>query len=150
MDTFRIPRAEIEAKILLADGDEITGQVFVPEVGPSGRPGRMVDRLSDEQEPFLPVATANGPVLVNIEQILTVRVQEDQSLEDENATEVVEVHLRMAGGATVVGRVGYAMPAERSRLLDYLNAEPCFVKIEQDHGVVLVQRRFINNVRLSG
>jgi len=150
MDTFRLPRAEIEAKILLVDGDEITGRVFIPQFGPSGAPGRLVDRLNDEQEPFVPVSTANGPMLVNTERILTVRVQEDQDPEDKNAMEVIAVHFRMAGGATVAGRVGYSMPAERSRLLDYLNAGPCFLKIEQDHGVVLVQRRFISSVRLSG
>jgi hypothetical protein len=146
MEELRVPRAEIEARILLEDGYEIAGRVFIPEVGPSGA-ARLVDRLSDPLEPFLPVSTPHGPLLVNILRILTVRVQDDPSDDDVSSLTVERIHLRLVGGATILGKIRYAMPPERSRLLDYLNAGSGFVKIETDHGTVLVQRRLITSIR---
>ena len=147
METFKVPQREIEARLLLEGGQEIDGKLFTPELGPDGEPGRILDRLNDPAENFLALVTNRGPLLVNTDWIVSVRLPLGEEMLDPTAQECLGVHFRLAGGSTVMGNLSFSMPPERSRLVDFLNAGPRFLKLVDDHGVLLVQCRFVVTVR---
>ena len=152
MDTFRVPRRQVEATVLLEGGLELDGKLFTPELGPNGEPGRLQDRLNDPTKDFLPLSTARGPLLLNTGWIVSVRLaagEEPEESGEPGGHEAMAVHLRLAGGSTVMGKLPFSMPPERSRLLDFLNAGPRFVKLIDEGGTILVQRRFIVTARES-
>jgi len=61
----------------------------------------------------------------------------------------VPVRLSLTGGVNLLGTLIVVMPAERSRVLDYLNAADRFLPLFGDGSVTLVQRRFVVTVRTA-
>jgi hypothetical protein len=59
----------------------------------------------------------------------------------------VPARLSLAGGISVVGTLAIAMPPERSRVVDYLNAAGRFLPLLSEGTVTLVQCRFVVTVR---
>ena len=150
MDIFQVPRREAEASILLDDGRTLEGQLFLATTGPDGRPETIWERLNDAGEEFVPMACGRDRFLLNKSGILTVTVprEEDALHEDDgNGAKEVAVRLTLTGGISLLGRLHIAMPVERSRVLDYLNAAPRFLPLHPPHGITLVHRRFIVSVR---
>lgn len=151
MSSFRIPKREVEARILLEGGKEISGALFAPRYGPHGKPGTIEDRLSDTKEPFLPVVREDETLFVSADWILCVTIPGDEArvLEDDDERRF-DLDLRLAGGTRVRGTVGMALPAEESRLLDFLNSAPRFIAVRTEAAVVLVNRTFIVSVGENG
>ena len=58
METYRVPQRKIPVRVALADGVTLDGALFAPAAGPDGAPGRLIDRLNEEQEHFLALAGA--------------------------------------------------------------------------------------------
>lgn len=148
MATFRIPRRQLQAEILLQGGDEVRGVIHAPAHGPHGRPGGALDRLTDVTEPFLPLSTDTGTTIINTLRILTVRVAGDDDHEAEHASSPpIDLELHLIDGSKVAGSVQFTMPPEESRLLDYVNSRVAgFIPVATDHGQVLVNRRFVVSV----
>jgi hypothetical protein len=150
MDIFQVPRREAGARILLDDGRTLEGQLFLATAGPDGRPETVWERLNDAGEEFVPMACGDDRFLLNKSGILTVTVPhgEDALHEDEgNGAKETPVRVSLAGGLSLLGRLHIAMPVERSRVLDYLNAAPRFLPLHSSEGITLVHRRFIVSVR---
>ena len=150
MDIFQVPRREAPARILLDDGRVLEGQLYLAVAGHDGRPETVGERLNDAGEEFLPMACGPDRFLLNKSGIITVTVPDEHDAvhEDEgNGARETAVRVSLAGGLSLIGRLHIAMPVERSRVLDYLNAAPRFLPLHAPGGVTLVHRRFIVSVR---
>lgn len=150
MDIFQVPRREAPARILLDDGRVLEGQLYLAVAGHDGRPETVGERLNDAGEEFLPMACGPDRFLLNKSGIITVTVPDghDAVREDEgNGARETAVRVSLAGGISLIGRLHIAMPVERSRVLDYLNAAPRFLPLHSPAGITLVHRRFIVSVR---
>ncbi len=150
MDLFRVPRREAPVRLLLDDGRVLDAGFFTALTGPDGLPGRVVDRLNDPTEEFVALRSSLERFLVNKSGIVTVRVEGDpeEILGIEAGTgRHVPVRLSLAGGTALVGRLVVVMPADRSRVIDYLNAIPRFFPLVGEGTVTLVQKNFVVSVR---
>lgn len=148
MEIFRTPQRMVAVRVLLEDGQKLEGGFYVPATGPDGNPGRLLDRLNDASEEFLPLA-GRYETLLNKSCIVTVELasgqQQTEGIESDVAREQ-KVRIALARGDTVEGWIRYLMPEERSRLLDYLNEAPNFIPVIGERRVSLVHRRFIQSV----
>lgn len=146
MDLYRIPRSEISVRLLLDDGRTLEGDLFVPSTGDSDLE-RVLGRLNDAHEEFLPLAVGNDRFLLNKTGILSAEIGPPDSEPDALGARVVVARLSLLGGLAVVGKIRIEMPPERSRVLDYMNAAPRFLPVWGDEKVTVVQRRAIISVR---
>jgi hypothetical protein len=150
MDEFRVPRREQSVRVVLDDGRSIEADMFAALTGPDGRPGRILDRLNDSAEAFLPVRSGEDRLLLNKSGMVTIQVEgtaEEVMGPEHAAGREVPVRIGMAGGAGLVGRLLIVMPLERSRVVDYLNDVQEFFPLIGEGQVTLVQKRFVVSVR---
>jgi hypothetical protein len=144
MTTFRVPRREIKARVLLEGGQEIEGQLFASMDGQFGEPGLLIDRLNDATEPFLPVVTDKGAVLVNTQRILMIRVTaEDTAAVFEAEGDPAGVHLHLIDGIALAGQVYIDLPPESCRLLDYLNQLTGFFAVVAPTSICVINSRYL-------
>ncbi|MFQ5756220.1 MAG: hypothetical protein ACE5H7_09005 [Acidiferrobacterales bacterium] len=149
MEIFRTPQRMVPVRVLLADGQKLEGGFYAPATGLDGNPGRLLDRLNDASEEFLPLA-GRYETLLNKSWIVTVELasgqQQTEGIESDFAREQ-KVRIVLAHGDTVEGWVRYLMPEERTRLLDYLNEAPSFIPVIGEQRVTLVHRRFVQSIQ---
>lgn len=145
MDTLRIPQRMVPVRVLLADSQIVEGGFYVPAIGSDGRPGRLLDRLNDDAEEFMPLA-GRYETLLNKSSIVHVQLasghERVEGIEDTLAREQ-QVRLVLRRGNPVQGWIRYLMPEERGRLLDYLNVAPRFIPLIGTQRVTVVNRYFI-------
>ena len=145
MEKFKVPLREVQVHVRLRDGVEIGGILHAPTTGPGGSPGRLIDRLNDD-DPFVPWTAQAQTDLLNKAGIVWVRVSPDEPAEEpgsEDESHGARVSLEISGGIRAAGEVHYVMPPERSRILDYFNAAPRFIALRGNSGTMLVNRDHI-------
>ncbi len=150
MEAFRVPRREQQVRVILDDGRALEADMFAAVVGPDGRPGRILDRLNDAAEDFVPVRTGEERLLLNKSGMVSIQIEgsaEDVIGAERAAGRELPVRIGLAGGSGLVGWLLVAMPRERSRVVDYLNAAPQFFPLIGEGQVTLVQKRFVVSVR---
>jgi hypothetical protein len=150
VEGLRIPRQEVEVKILLEDKQLIVGRLYVPTTGPFGGPGRLEDRLNDEKEEFMPLICCESETsLVSKSRIVTVEVTADP--EEYHTAEAgnrdLEISVDMIDGHTLSGRISYLLPPGQRRTLDFLNASPPFFLLLGKDKITLVRRNSVTRVR---
>lgn len=149
MEIYKVPRNEVQVRILLDDGRMIEGTIYTATVGPNGGPETVLDRLLDPSEEFLPLAAGTDRLLLNKGGILLVEIPPEAAGKtdfEEGAKEVL-VRVTLAGGTSLLGKLAIRMPEESSRVLDYLNAAPRFLPVLGERRIALLQKRFIVSVR---
>jgi hypothetical protein len=150
LEIFRVPQREVPVRIVMDDGRPLEGRVWVPAQGPDGEPGRVADRINEQDEDFLPLAWGDDRLLLNKSGIVTLEVSsEDESLPGsaDPTQDEVAVRITLVGGTSLVGRLRMRMPPERHRVLDYLNAAPRFLRVLGEGQITLVHRSYILFVR---
>lgn len=153
MKGLRTPQRMVPVRVLVEDGHMLEGGLYVPATGADGGPGRLLDRLNDDTQAFLPLA-GRHETLLNKSRIVTVQLasghERPEGITEQHAREQ-RVRFHLAGGYVVDGWVRYFMPDEHARLLDYLNECPRFIPVIGDQRVTLVHRLFVSSVEeLSG
>ncbi len=149
MEIYKVPRNEVQVRILLDDGRMIEGTLYTATVGPNGGPETVLDRLLDPSEEFLPLAAGGDRLLLNKGGILLVEIPPEAAGKtdlEEGAKEAL-VRVTLAGGTSLLGKLAIRMPEESSRVLDYLNAAPRFLPLLGERRIALLQKRFIVSVR---
>lgn len=150
MEVFRVPQREIPVTVRLIDGSRHEGRLFAPAAGPDGAPGRLIDRLNDDKEHFVPLARADGGFLLSKSALVAIHLgPEDGRLEwheGEQAHEA-EVAVVLEGGVELEGTVAYSLPPEKRRILDFFNTTLGYVPILQREGMTLFNRDHVVRVR---
>ena len=150
MDIYRIPRREVPVRILLDDGRTLDGTLFTAETGPGGRPEDVLHYLNESEEGFVPLVCGRDSFLLNKAGIVWVQLAGDPARElagEALDARHVPARISLAGGISVVGTLAIAMPPERSRVIDFLNAAGRFLPLLGEGTVTLVQCRFVVTVR---
>jgi hypothetical protein len=148
-EDLKVPKQRAQVEVLLAGGGARQVVVFLAEFA-SMHSGR--ERLSDllnGGEDFVPALDgATGEVtFLGRQSIAAARVAPEWEPLDE-ATQAAEHELEvtLADGTKLRGRVSFVMPPGRSRLLDYLNDAPPFLRLAERGSVALINKRHIARV----
>ena len=150
MEIYRIPRREVPVRILLDDGRTLDGTLFTAKSGPAGHPEDVLHYLNESEEAFVPLVCGRDSFLLNKAGIVWVQLAGDWAREIVNSAldaHRVLARVSLAGGLSVVGTLAIAMPPERSRVEDYLNAAGRFLPLLGEGTATLVQSRFVVTVR---
>lgn len=125
---FWVPRRRVKARIRLADENCIDGEMYASVERADGEPGRLVDRLNNLSEKFVPVAVAGRHILLNKSTITMLEIEggryEIEDLDKPGATEVPVV-LTFSDRQIVRGSFFTCLPEAHRRALDYLNLGRC-------------------------
>ena len=118
-----VPRRRIPVRLQLANGRSVAGEAYVAIAG-AGAQERLLDRLNDESEHFLPVATAGRHLLVRKSAIVSAwtsdRGEVSAALEARHAREI-PVEVATFGGSVIEGRLLAGTDRVTDRALDNLN-----------------------------
>lgn len=152
MDEYAVPQREVDVKVLLEKGLTLSGQVYVPAVGPDGGPGRLIDQLNQEADEFMALRESQRTHLIHEERILTVAVLEDEveerverQLENSHGSRHLLVKLHLTSGAEVIGNLAYVQPHEHERLRDFLNTARRFIAMRVHDRPLYVNRQQITS-----
>lgn len=152
---FRIPKVPVSITLVVDGGEQIAGEVYLlPEAGRHDGRERVIDLLL-APEPFFPLTTVEGTLLLAKSGIVLVRTGEIHdagwSQEDLEGVPEVDAELTLSGQPPgrdrLVGTLRLAMPPGQRRMLDFVNATPPFLPLLLEDGPALVARSFIRSLR---
>ncbi len=152
---YRIPKVPISIMLVVDGGEHLAGDVhLLPEAGRHDGRERVIDLLLGP-DPFLPLTTTAGTVLLSKSRIVLVRTGEIHdagwNVEDLDGVPEVETELYLAGqppgSERLMATLRLAMPPGQQRLLDYLNTTAPFLPLLLEDGPALVARSFIRSLR---
>lgn len=146
---YRIEKVRRRVAIILTGGARLHGDLFLQ---PSARyrvgPQDPLDLLN-EADRFLPVAVdGTAMTLLAKDHIIRVQYEEREADTHLEGVSLAAVDVHCIDGAVVGGTLRLETPADRPRLLDYLNDVPdAFLRVRMPTAVCLVNRRRIAQVR---
>jgi hypothetical protein len=150
VEEFRVPTQAIGAEILLADGSQIRGEIFVAASMATHTGPEHVDEWIEEPSaffPFLPEGQTSALVYAKAAVVaLSVRIGDGdgEPLPDDTAEHRVILE---CAGSTHEGRVTVDLPSHQRRVLDYMNHERSFVCLVGDGQVHFVRKTAVICVR---
>jgi hypothetical protein len=148
-DELRVPKQKVAVEVLLPGGAARQVQVFLAEFASTHvGPERLSDLLNGDSE-FVPALDQELDTMTFLgrRSIAVARVlPEWEPAEDATLATDHPVEIALADGTTLRGKVSFVLPPERSRLLDYLNDEPPFLRLQEAERVALVNKRHIARV----
>jgi len=147
---FRIEKDRRSVQLQMLGGEQLSGEMFVQRYSRGHLGSEEIPDVLNAPEPFFPLVRAGDTLLVAKHQVREVELADDNGLEAVVApvlrAEAVEVTLR--DGTVRAGRCYLEMPAERPRLLDFLNRyAQRFVTLYSAGGIRLINRELIERVR---
>lgn len=152
---YRIPKIPVAVTLVADGGYHLAGDLhLLPESGRHDGRERVLD-LMLAPEPFIPVTSTGGTVIVHKPRIVLVRTGDMQDAgwvnTDLAGIPEVEAEIRLAGlpdgQDALVGTMRLAMPTGHHRLLDYLAATAAFFPVMLEDGPALVNRSFVRFLR---
>jgi len=148
MDNAKISKNTREVLLLLSDGSLVQGEVFLSlyEAHHSG-PQRVGDLL--KQEPaFIPVKTAEGTRLINIQQIMMAKIRAEWE-RDELFTlgEKYKIRILTLDHQEIEADVFVNMPNGFCRVKDYLNQSLRFYTFFVPFYVLYINPSFILSIQ---
>ena len=151
MSDYRIEKSRSPVVIKMHSGEQITGEMFLqPFARPDGGTERPADILNGG-DPFFPVAMSDGELfLVSKEQVLELATDVGRDEYDDRAkmARPAVIEVRLISGEIHAGAIFLELPAEHSRLLDFLNRDDeRFLTLHGTDTLLLINRRMIEHVR---
>ena len=151
MEEFRVPKRKTSVELVFPAGEVRQVEVFLAEFSGSHEGSeRLVDLLNAEGEFFPAFDVATQQIsFVNRASVALASITNDAEAELEEQDTIPteqEVEITMVSGAILKGYVTYVMPADRSRLIDYLTLGGRFFRLHQEHRVALVHKRHVVRV----
>lgn len=129
--------------------------VFVPDVPRSARAQLLEDvaEALEEDRDFLPLMFGERRTLVNRNAIAFVAVARRPPGADDEVSDVhalfdhlCPVVLRLHDGTSLRGTLLFSSPADRARLVDFMNRGPRFIQVWTGDELILVQRSGIRTL----
>ncbi len=147
---FWVARRRVKARIRLADENIIDGELYTSVERAGGDPGRLLDRLNNMSEKFIPVATAGRHLLLSKSAITMLEIEngryEIEYLDKPDAREI-GVTITFSERRSVSGTFFARLPDAHRRALDYLNMSRCpFLALYCNGRAVLVNVDRIQHV----
>jgi hypothetical protein len=166
---LRVPMVPVVVEIAGIDGGRATCEVYVPDVPRHGQHALADDlaTLVDSDRPFLPVRTSDAVALVAVHAIrwLALATRNDTTQADGVPTEVSEpepsevltlfdskhdVEVTLDDGTVLTGAILHSSPADKPRVIDYLNRATRFVRLWTPRAQYLINKQHVARVREIG
>jgi hypothetical protein len=155
MDELRVPKRPIQVDLTPASGATRKVEVYLSEFAHHHEGGERLSELLNTGG-FLPARDLERQKVAffNCAALAVVRVATEVEADDDAAAHTIptehEVEVTLVGGQTLRGLLSYALPPERSRLIDYLGTCEQFIPlIEQDH-LALINRDYVAQIEVLG
>ncbi|NIQ96476.1 MAG: hypothetical protein GWO11_05460 [Desulfuromonadales bacterium] len=148
MDEQRIAKEPRRIGLTLSDGRSLSGEVFLDLHDVHRRGSQRVGDLLNAEDFFLPVKTADGVFLVNIEQVMEVRVEaaaEKDELMLLGQRHTVRIHT--VHGQEMIAELYVDRPQSSSRAKDYFNQPLRFFRVFQGDEVIYLNPANILYIR---
>jgi len=152
MTDFSLPRLAIPTQLLLTEGPERRGEIYVMERVPQHAGHETPLDMLNRPEGFFPFRPAGDPVgggVLLVAKARTIRLSAPRQATDEDparlsAAKMAGIGLTLADGSELSGWATLELPTHHSRLLDYLNAstDPFFAVTTAD------QVHFVNRAHV--
>jgi hypothetical protein len=147
MSEYRIEKLKRHLSVVLTDGAQLEGEVFLRPVSRyRSRPEEPSDLLNDA-EPFFALVRHGEAMLVaksNVSRVLTSVPSEDDNL----ATLGIPVEVTLTDGSVCTGNIFLETRSDRPRLLDFLNSyHDRFLPVVDARQMFLVNTKTIAHVR---
>lgn len=120
-----VPRRRVRATVRLAGRGVLKGDLYAEQVHLDGSPGRVLERLNDSSERYLPLAVHDSHLLLNKRHIVVVEIETCEVERPAGSSRAARVRVDLTDGSAVEGSI--EMPPANgagSRTLDHLNALP--------------------------
>jgi hypothetical protein len=144
--TLWVPRRRVPVEVQLIDRSFLSGELYADVKSPDGTPGRVLDRLNDSQETYLPLAGDDRHILLKKSGIAFVRLElddEEVSNHDFDGTSEVRARLSLSDGTHLDGMIPAAV-SPKVRLLDCLNASrQNFTALRRGRQVTLINSAYL-------
>lgn len=156
MDELRIPKRRVAVEFqLLARPEPVSLFVFLGEHA-ADHPGeeRLSDLLNGPND-FVPALDPSGDRMLFLQRasIVWARVTQSEEPGDEASEHTIptehSVRLGLLDGSSLEGLISYVLPPDRSRLNDFLNTAPSFVRLLETNRVALINRRHLVQVEAA-
>jgi len=147
-DDLKVPKRPAQVEVLLPGGAVRQVTIFLAEYASAhGGPERVSDLLNggDDFVPALDLAS-DAMTFLSRQSIAAARVAPDWDEEDAPSTSAHEVEVTLTDGTVLRGTMAFVLSDEHSRLLDYLNDSPPFVRLTEPDRLALVNKRHIARV----
>jgi hypothetical protein len=150
MSELRVPTVALPAEVLCADGRRFSGRIFVPAVAARHGGPMRPEEWMNEPTPFFPFLPdeAQAPVILNKHEVVVISVPaaaDDLDVPADAAPLERRVVLE-CGYRQLAGTLRIDMPANQSRVLDYLNRFEIFLTLRDGERHHLVQKHRITRV----
>jgi hypothetical protein len=148
---YRIEKARLSVALTMMGGDELRGHIFVHRLAHHGFGTEAPADLFNAPEPFFPLELENGEVILVAKERVAEVVCGEQTPEEaayQLASRMALVQVMLAGGSVRFGAVRLELPADRPRLIDYLNrVTDRFLTLFTSDEARLINRTLIDRVR---
>lgn len=153
MEELRVPKRRVGIEVVLPGGAARRVAVFLADAAADHAGAeRVADLLNGAAEFFPALDEADGSVgFLHRAAVAIVRFPRDLDADDGDALTLPTEHVVEVGltdGTAVQGLVSYVRPPDRARLVDVLNEPAPFLRLLEDGGVALVNKRHVARVSL--
>jgi hypothetical protein len=153
MEDLRVPKRRIPVQLSLSGGATRDVWVFLTEFAATHSGAeRLSDVLNGEGE-FIPVIDAETQKVffLNRTTVAVARVAHDVEGGGEDAEQHTiptehEVEITVSSGMKLRGLIAYVLPLDRSRLTDFLNDTPPFIKLLEGDKTALINKHHVSLV----
>lgn len=153
MEDLRVPKRRTAIEIQLQGGAIHRVAVFLGEFA-SGHAGpeRLSDLLNGPGEFFpaydleadaMTFLNRTGLAVVRLPNVVELEAADPLTLPTEHEVEIV-----LDDGIKLRGLVSYLLPPEHSRLIDFLNQSPLFLRLLEQDRIALVNKRHVARMAL--
>lgn len=153
--SLRTPTIALPVRLALQGDRPTPAALFVPDLPRHAR-AQLLDDLAavlDEDRDFVPVLFGERRVLVNRSAISYVAVARRAPSDDDEISDVhtlydhrCPVAVTLHDGTPLRGTLLFSSPADRARLVDFINLGPRFVRLWTGDELLLVQRSAIRTL----
>ena len=123
-DPLHVPRRRVPVQLRLQDGRSLVGEAYLALRRADGSQERLLDRLNDVAERYLPIAIADRHLLVRKAAVVSARLVdpvEAAAARDDHASGLVPVEVALSVGPAETGDLRAGTEQAHDRALDKLN-----------------------------
>ena len=148
---FALPRTAVGARLRLADGEQIGGEIYVAERVPQHSGPETPLEMLNRPEPFFPFRPTDGKVML-VAKAAIVDVEVHQAPIDDptrrSVAQAAPLEITLVRGDTLVGFALAELPEHHARPLDILNASTeRFFAVDAGEATHFVNRAHVRYAR---
>lgn len=119
--TMWVPKRRVQARVQLADRSTLEGGLYADAHPLDRTPARVLDRLADPTEAYIPLASGDRHILLRKAGIVSVQLdQQDMGIPVAPGSRRIQVRIALRSGTVIESYLRALLPTH-ARALDYLN-----------------------------